>query len=67
MITKEYGKHILVCDDCLKEVELDSWNESLKYAKDNGWKTEKIDGEWTHTCDECRRSDYRINESHFYT
>ena len=27
MITKEYGKYILVCDDCLKEVELDSWNE----------------------------------------
>ena len=54
MITKEYGVYKLICDDCLQIVELDSWNESLKYAKDNGWKTEKIDGEWVHLCTECR-------------
>ena len=45
MITKEYDTYKLICDDCLQIVELDSWNESLRYAKDNGWKTEKLDGE----------------------
>ena len=54
MITKEYGVYKLICDDCLQIVELDSWKESLKYAKDNGWKTEKLDGEWVHLCTECR-------------
>lgn len=53
MIAKEYGKYKLVCDCCDKELEFDSFEDAMKYARKNGWETCFEGGEWQNYCDEC--------------
>jgi len=54
MIDKTYGKYDLECDSCGEsEVNMDSFDDALNYAKENGWKIKKINGEWKHYCPDC--------------
>lgn len=55
MIIKEYGKYIVYCDGCDKTlIEGVSWREAVEAVKQNGWKFEKVDGEWEHYCPTCQ-------------
>jgi Fe2+ or Zn2+ uptake regulation protein len=55
MIDREYGKFVLVCDICGKEIDgFEDFHEAVKYKKENGWKSEKYKGEWQDVCPECQ-------------
>ncbi len=42
-------------DECEEEIILsESFWMSIDDAKDEGWLTKKIDGEWDHTCPVCQ-------------
>ncbi|KRQ86029.1 hypothetical protein ABG79_02161 [Caloramator mitchellensis] len=53
MIDKQYGKHILVCNMCGEEYEFDSYDEAIKYMRENGWRSKNYGGEWEDICDIC--------------
>ncbi len=60
MIEKILGRYFsLSCDVC-NEVEMnerfDNFDEAVQYKKDNGWKSQKIKGEWEDVCPECQDS-----------
>jgi hypothetical protein len=56
MIDKAYGSYFLTCDICLNSAEekFDSFDEAVKYKKDNGWKSQKKYGEWQDVCPDCQ-------------
>jgi hypothetical protein len=55
MINKEYGDFVLSCDICGHEVKpLDDFNEAIEYKKDNGWRSQKRNGEWEDVCPKCQ-------------
>ena len=54
MIDQSYGSYTLVCDICEKEVKpFDNFQEAVDYKKENGWKSQKHDGEWEDVCAKC--------------
>lgn len=57
MIQRE-GKHdfALICDICSEPTEEnfeDFW-QAVKFKQNNGWKSQKRDGEWEDVCPECQ-------------
>lgn len=47
----------ITCDelDCGFSEEFEgTWDEALHRAKQAGWKTERHDDEWIHTCSDCQ-------------
>lgn len=58
MITKEFGKHVGVCDVCDEVTpRFVKWDEVRAYFTANGWKTyrNKETGEWENLCPECKQ------------
>lgn len=56
MITKNYGKYIVVCDCCGEQVgdPQETWEDAVEARReDPDIKTRKINGEWRDTCREC--------------
>ena len=55
MIDKYYGKYRLICDICEEQAdkEFDSFDDAVKYKRENGWHTSKEDGAWIDVCPEC--------------
>ena len=54
MITEEYGQFQIECDECGKYVPgFDTFEDALDYAKENGWKIKKVNGEWWNDCQDC--------------
>ncbi|MGD0420568.1 MAG: hypothetical protein ABSA68_13480 [Xanthobacteraceae bacterium] len=52
MIDHQHGKIVIECDSC-DEIfvgDSDEWNEVWPAAKREGWKSNKIAGEWVHGC-----------------
>lgn len=56
MIDKNHGKYNLICDICgeMAEEEFDDFMEAVDYKKQNGWKSQKVSGNWQDVCPECR-------------
>ena len=56
MIEQHSGQQQLVCD-CGFSQRLsyagDEFDVMIADAKDDGWKIQKVSGEWTHTCPTC--------------
>lgn len=56
MIKTIYGRGVvLICDSCDREVKyFDTFQESVDYKKENGWKNVKDGGEWRDVCPDCQ-------------
>lgn len=54
MITKEYGKHILICDICEEKLDetFNSWQDAVDYRNDN-WDKVKITDVFEDVCPAC--------------
>lgn len=58
MIDKILGKYYsLSCDVCCEVImhkRFDNFDDAVQYKKDNGWKSQKNNGEWEDICPECQ-------------
>lgn len=56
-IERYQGKSQLICDDCGDSQDRtyasDEFDVMVSDAKRDGWKIQKIDGEWAHFCPSC--------------
>ena len=55
-IERQYGKYIPVCDGCgcvLDEHVYDTFDEARIAMKEEGWSTDKVNGEWQNYCPDC--------------
>lgn len=45
------------CDGCdeLTGGEIEDFQRAWNEAKSEGWRTEKVDGQWLHLCPTCQR------------
>lgn len=57
MIIKEYQHFFLVCDICGKphKCAFRSWEKAKDAKKEDGWTSNKVDGEWIDVCPDCRK------------
>ena len=56
-IERQYGKYIPVCDGCgcvLDEHVYDTFDEARIAMKEEGWSTDKVNGEWQNYCPDCQ-------------
>lgn len=54
-IEKEYGKYIVVCDACNDSLSPeDTHNDARHAAKEAGWSTSNVAGEWINLCTLCK-------------
>lgn len=57
MIDNIYGEHgakAVTCDNCGDGFEADSWEESQRQLKLQGWKTSNKSGHFEHFCPDCK-------------
>jgi Fe2+ or Zn2+ uptake regulation protein len=56
MICKIGDRYILVCDICGTEEDETFYDfyDTVEYKKENGWKSQKHQGEWEDVCPECQ-------------
>jgi len=56
MIDKIGGKYALVCDICSEGAmqKFDDFWDAVRFKRDNGWKSQKRNGEWQDVCPECQ-------------
>jgi primosomal protein N' len=54
MIDKDGYCYMVVCDNCGDGAEVDTWDEALKYIRDEGWQKKKNGNSWNHYCPECK-------------
>ncbi len=56
MITKEYGKYRLKCDNCEEELEEDfeTFQDAVDAKAENGYKSVKKNNEFKDICAECQ-------------
>ena len=55
MIERKGNEYELQCDFCSNCVdELIDFKDAVDYKKANGWKSEKIEGEWFDKCPNCQ-------------
>mgnify|MGYP003395647165 CR=1 FL=1 len=56
MIDKIGGSYELTCDICGETAEetFCGFYEAVYYKKDEGWKSEKIKGDWQDICPDCQ-------------
>lgn len=55
MIDKQYGKWVLLCDECGIDAEerCDTWTDAAVLATRLGWNN-RIGSRWRDICPECR-------------
>ncbi len=53
------GEYELFCDFCAYSefYEADNFDDFIRQMQNDGWKSFKIDGEWTHKCADCVEKD----------
>ena len=56
MIDKFDELYSLTCDICGEEAgeQFDAFYEAVDFKKDNGWKSQKVRGEWQDVCPDCQ-------------
>lgn len=56
MIDKFSGIYTLTCDICGEDASenFDDFYDAVQYKKDNGWKSQKRNGQWEDVCPECQ-------------
>lgn len=59
MIDKQSGRYHLICDICGEESEecfdgFGDFYDAVQYKKDNGWKSQKRNGQWEDVCPDCQ-------------
>jgi hypothetical protein len=55
MIQKNNYTYELICNICGEATNgFEDFYEAVMYKKDNGWKSEKHNGEWEDICPECQ-------------
>ena len=56
MIDKFGSTYLLYCDICGEGVErlFSDFYDAVQYKKDNGWKSQKRNGQWEDVCPECQ-------------
>ena len=56
IIRTKDNKFILTCDICLKQVEVmfDTFNDAVRYKRDNRWASQRHIGHWEDVCFYCR-------------
>jgi hypothetical protein len=56
MIDKQGGQYYLICDICGEEADeaFDDFYDAVQYKKDNGWKSQKRNGQWEDVCPDCQ-------------
>ena len=61
MIDRNGSMFILTCDICAEEVvdDFDDFQDAVDYKKENGWKSQRRNGEWEDICPICRESERR--------
>jgi len=43
------------CDECLCSIDCTgTFQQTMDYIRDEGWKSRKIDDEWAHVCPDCQ-------------
>lgn len=54
-VDRSFGDIVFRCDACGEELETNEsdFSEALRELRRAGWKAEKVDGYWEHTCDAC--------------
>jgi hypothetical protein len=59
MISKEYGKFTLICDICgaAAEEEYETFQDAVDAKKDNGWQSQRINGDRVDICPDCLELD----------
>ena len=58
MIDRTCGSYDLTCDVCGEDAGevFDDFYEAVQFKKDNGWKSQKKNGEWEDVCPECQEA-----------
>jgi hypothetical protein len=56
MIEESYGDYKLVCDVCGWEADelFNYFDEAVQYKRDEGWKSQRHNGEWEDVCPDCQ-------------
>ena len=56
MICKSFGFCSLTCDVCGEEADetFDDFYDAVEYKKNEGWKSQKRNGEWEDVCPDCQ-------------
>lgn len=57
MIYKFSEIYILTCDICGEDASgiFDDLYDAVQYKKDNGWKSQKWNGQWEDVCPKCQK------------
>lgn len=55
-IDKDSGMYSLTCDICgeIADEEFFEFGEAVDYKKENGWKSQKRNGQWEDVCPDCQ-------------
>lgn len=55
-IERSCGMYALTCDICGEEADEQffDFSEAVDFKKDNGWKSQKHNGEWQDICPDCQ-------------
>lgn len=54
-IDKEYGKYIVICDSCEDILAPENTHNDARHAaKEAGWNTNNVDGDWINLCPACK-------------
>jgi hypothetical protein len=63
-IDKFSGIYILTYDICGKDAPetFDDFYNAVQYKKDNGWESQKCDGQWEDVCPECQESEVEYDD-----
>ncbi|NLK98123.1 MAG: hypothetical protein GX272_08615 [Epulopiscium sp.] len=56
MITRHDSLFHLICDICGEKADeyFLIFNDAVQYKKNNGWKSQKRNGEWEEICPNCQ-------------
>jgi len=56
MIDKLHGCYVLYCDYCGIEAEgnFETFDDTVEYKKENGWKSKMTERGWNDCCPECQ-------------
>lgn len=58
MIDRQGGFFHLTCDVCQQEAgeAFFEFDEAVQHKKDNGWRSQRRNGEWEDVCPECQEA-----------
>lgn len=63
MIERDGLDYYLICDVCGDAVIFGSFGNAVEFKKDDGWKSQKHNGEWEDVCPECRKEENNVQKA----